>query len=80
MLAVKHYEVIISNEDEIISHKIYKTPNYLFEHSDYQFNSTFTINITVINIKGQRSNSTVTTKTIDIQNIISSKYYTMSCT
>ena len=74
MLAVKHYEVIISNEDEIISHKIYNTTNFLFEHLDYQFNSTFTISITVISIKGQRSNSTVTTKTIGIQNMISSKY------
>ena len=75
MLAVKHYEVIISKEpDEIISHKIYNTTNFLFEHSDYQFNPTFIISITVINIKGQRSNSTVTTKTIGIQNMISSKY------
>ena len=76
MLAVKHYKVIISNEDEVISHKIYNTTNFIFEHSDYHLNSTFIINITVtvINIKGQRSNSTVTTKTIGIQNMISSKY------
>ena len=74
MLAVKHYEVIISNEDEVISHRNYNTTNFLFEISDYHLSSsTFTINITVIDVKGQRSNSTVITKTIDIQNMISSK-------
>ena len=73
MLAVKHYEVIISNEDKVISHRNYNTTNFLFEISDYHLSSTFTINITVIDVKGQRSNSTVITKTIGIQNTISSK-------
>ena len=85
MLAVKHYEVIVSNEDEVISHKIHNTTNFLFEHSNYHFNSTFIINITVIDNKGQRSNPTVITKTIGIQNMTSSKCTdntvrtTMSC-
>ena len=73
MLATKHYDVRISNEDEVISHKIYNTTNFIFEHSDYHLSFTFNISITVIDIKGQRSNSTVITKTIDIQNITTSK-------
>ena len=74
MLATKHYDVRISIEDEVISHKIYNTTNFLFEHSDYHLSFTFNISITVIDIEGQRSNSTVITKTIGIQNITSSKY------
>ena len=73
MLATKHYDVRISNEDEVISHKIYNTTNFLFEHSDYHLSFTFNISITVIDIEGLRSNSTVITKTIDMQNITSSK-------
>ena len=73
MLATKHYDVRISNEDEVISHKIYNTTNFIFEHSDYHLSFTFNISITVIDNKGQRSNSTVITKTIGIQNITSSK-------
>ena len=74
MLATKHYDVRISNEDEVISHKICNTTNFLFEHSDYHLSFTFNISITVIDIKGQRSNSTVITKTIGIQNKTFSKY------
>ena len=73
MLATKHYDVRISNEDEVISHKIYNTTNFLFEYSDYHLSFTFNISITVIDIEGQRSNSIVITKTIGIQNIIFSK-------
>ena len=73
MLTTKHYDVRISNEDEVISHKIYNTTNFLFEHSDYHLSFTFNISITVIDIEGQRSNSTVITKTIGMQNITSSK-------
>ena len=74
MLAVKHYDVRISNENEAISQNIYNTTNFLFEHSEYHLNFTLIINITVIDIKGQRSNSTVITKTIDKTiGIISSK-------
>ena len=74
MFAVKHYDVIISSKDQIISQKLYNTTNFLFEHSDYHLNFTLIMNITVIDIKGQRSNSTVITKTIGFPNIISSKY------
>ena len=74
MSAVKHYDVRISNKDEVVSQKLYNTTNFLFDHSDYHLNFTLIINITVIDIKGQRSNSTIITKTIGIQNIISSKY------
>ena len=67
MLATKHYDVRISNEDEVISYKIYNTINFLFEHLNYHLSFTFNISITVIDIEGQRSNSTVITKTISIQ-------------
>ena len=67
MLATKHYDVRISNEDEVISHKTYNTTNFLFEHSDYHLSFTFNISITVVDIEGQRSNSTVITKIIGIQ-------------
>ena len=73
MLATKYYDVRISNKDEVISHGIYNTTNFLFEHSDYHLSFTFNISITVIDIEGQRSNSTVITKTIGMENIISSK-------
>ncbi len=73
MLATKHYNVRISNEDEVISHGIYNTTNFLFEHSDYHLSFMFNISITFVDIEGQRSNSTVITKTIGIQNITSSK-------
>ena len=71
MLAVKHYDVRISNKDEVISQNIYNTTNFLFEHSEYHLSFIFIISIMVIDIKGQRSNSTVINKTIGI---ISSKY------
>ena len=79
MLSVKHYDVRISNENEAISQTIYNTTSFLFEHSEYHLNFTLIINITIIDIKGQRSNSTVITKTIDKTinktiDIISSKY------
>ena len=74
MLAVKHYDVRISNKDEEISQNFYNRTNFLFEHLDNRLNFTLIMNITVIDIKGQRSNSTVITKTIGFQNIISSKY------
>ena len=74
MLAVKHYDVRISNKDEEISQNFYNRTNFLFEHLDNRLNFTLIINITVIDIKGQRSNSTAITKTIGFQNIISSKY------
>ena len=73
MLAVKHYDVRISNKDQIISQKLYNTTNFLFDYSDYHLNFTLIINIAVIDIKGQRSNSTVISKTIGIQTKISSK-------
>ena len=71
MLAVKHYDVRISNKDEVISQNIYNTTNFLFEHSEYHLSFTLIISITVIDIKGQRSNSTIINKTIGV---ISSKY------
>ena len=71
MLSVKHYDVGISNKDEVISQNIYNTTNFLFEHSECHLSFTFIINITVIDNKGQRSNSTIINKSIGI---ISSKY------
>ena len=79
MLAVKHYGVRILNEDDVISHRNYNTTNFLFEHLDYHLSSTFIINITVIDVKGQMSNSTVITKTIGTQNMTSSKCMDNTC-
>ena len=79
MLAVKHYDVRVSNKDEVISQNIYNATNFIFEHSEYHLHFTLNINITVIDIKGQRSNSTIITKTIGIQNIVSSKYMLHTC-
>ena len=72
MLAIKHYDVRInSSKGEVLSEKIDIT-TVIFDYLDNQ--STITINITVIDIKGQRSIPTITETTIGIQNItISSK-------
>ena len=65
MLPVQHYHVrIISSEGEIISAQNDNATTLMFEHLDNQVNITFTVNITVIDIKGLRSASSVVMKTI----------------
>ena len=67
MLPVQHYHVrIISSEGEIISEQNdnVTTLDLMFKHLKNQLNITFTVNITVVDIKGLRSASSVATKTI----------------
>ena len=69
MLPVQHYHVkIISSEGEIISAQNDTAAAIMFKHLDNHVNITFTVNITVVDIKGLRSASSVAMKTI------SSKY------
>ena len=74
MLAIKHYDVRMnSSKGEVLSENI-STTSVVFDHLDNHSTITYTVSITVVDIKGQRSNSTVTDMTIGIQNItLSSK-------
>ncbi len=59
MFAIKHYDVrVYSGEVEVLSEKTDKT-TLLFDHLDNDTKITYTINITVVDIKEQRSNATV---------------------
>ena len=70
MLPVQHYHVrIISSEGEVISEQSNNATTLMFKHLDNQVNITFTVDITVIDIKGLRSTSSVTLKTIGMQNV-----------
>ena len=72
MLPVQYYHVrIISSEGEIISEQNdnVTTLDLMFQHLENQLNIVFLVNITVVDIKGLRSASSVSTKTI----ILSSK-------
>ena len=65
MLPVQYYDVkIISSDGEIISMQNDNATTLMFEHLENQSNITFTVNITVIDIKGLRSASSVVVKTI----------------
>ena len=74
MLTIKHYDLRInSSKGEVLSEKIDNT-TVLFDHLDNHSTIAYTVSITVVDIKGQRSIPAVTEMTIDIQNItISSK-------
>ena len=75
MLAIKHYDVRInSSKGEVLSEKVDNT-TVIFDHLDDHSTITYTVSITVVDIKGQRSIPTVTETTIGMQNItkISSK-------
>ena len=75
MLPVQHYHVrIISSEGEIISAQNDNATTLIFKHLENQLNITFTVNITVVDIKGLRSASSVVIKTIGMQNVIYIKY------
>ena len=81
MVAVKHYDVRISSSDDDImlertvpDNAITVTFDYMADHSII----TLKINITVVDINGQRSESSVTVRNIsDMSNIIYSKYLCM---
>ena len=65
MLPFQHYHVrIISSEGEIISAQIENATTLMFKHLENQLNIVFTVNITVVDIQGLRSASSVSTKTI----------------
>ena len=71
MLPVQHYHVrIISSEGEIILEQNDNATTLIFKHLDNQVNITFTVNITVVDIKGLKSASSVVMKTIGMQNVI----------
>ena len=71
MLEVEWYDVTIS-QCELTSIKS-NTTTLLYEYLDDSSNITITVNIVVVDSRGQRSNSTVIMKTIYIQNAIPSK-------
>ena len=75
MLEDKWYDVMISSsQSKLTSIKSNATTLLLlYEYLDDSLNITITVNIVVVDSKGQRSNSTVTMKTIYIQNTIPSK-------
>ena len=67
MVAVKHYDVRISSIDgEIILERIEpdNATTFMFDNVDYHSFVTFKINITVIDINGQRSESSVVDRNI----------------
>ena len=73
MLEVEWYDVMISSsQSELTSIKSNAT-TLLYEYLDDSSNITIIVNIVVADSKGQRSSSTVTMKTIYIQNTIPSK-------
>ena len=78
MLAIKHYDVRINfSKSEVLSEKIDNT-TVVFDHLDNHSTITYTVSITVVDIKEQRSIPTVTETTIGMQNItISGKQHTL---
>ena len=69
MLAIKHYDVRInSSKGEVLSEKVDNT-TVIFDHLDNHSTITYTVSITVVDIKGQRSIPTVTEMTTYMQNI-----------
>ena len=79
MVAVEHYEVRISSSDgEIILERIVpdNATTFMFDHMDDDLIATFNISVTVVNINGQRSESSVVERNITGMHIpsISSKY------
>jgi len=74
MLAIQYYDVrITSSKDEIASRRIDNATAFSFEYLDNHSNIKFTVNITVFDIKGQNSNSSVIVKTFDMQNVFSTE-------
>ena len=68
MLPVQHYHVrIISSEGEIISAQNDNATTLVLICLDNHLNITFTVNITVVDIKGIQSTSSVVVKTIGMK-------------
>ena len=79
MVAVEHYEVRISSSDgKIILERIvpHDTTTFTFDYMDDDLIVIFNISVTVVNINGQRSESSVVERNITgkhIQNAVPSK-------
>ena len=70
MLALKYYCVeIISSKGEVVLKENVNETDAVIQHLNYTHNITFTVNITVVDIEGQRSDATVTMETIGMYNI-----------
>ena len=70
MLAIKHYDIRInSSKGEVLSQKVDNT-TVVFDYLDNHSTITYTVSITAVDTKGQRSAPTVTEMTIGMQNII----------
>ena len=64
MLAIKQYDVqIYSDEVKVLSVKTDNT-TLSFDHLDNSTKITYTVNITVVDIKGQRSDASITNGSI----------------
>ena len=71
MLPIKHYDVRINSSKCELKIAISTVNETTLTCEDNDKGITFTVNITVVDINGQRSNSTVTERIV--QNIPSSK-------
>ena len=79
MVAVEHYDVRISYSDGKILERTVpdNATTFMFDYMDDDLIITFNINITVVDINGQRSESSVVKRNITgthIPNKVSSKY------
>ena len=64
MLPIKHYDVRInSSKGNVAKAIVNETTLNVYENMDKSLEITYSVNITVIDMNGQRSNSTVTEKT-----------------
>ena len=60
MLAIDYYDIKInSSECEILYRRIYDNTTLSFNYSTNHPSITFTVSVTIVDTKGQRSNSTV---------------------
>ena len=83
MVAVKHYDVRIgSNDTEMMIERTEPdhATTFMFDPVDDRSVITFIINITVVDINGRRSESSVVERSIsNMPNIISSKFCGYIC-
>ena len=70
MLAVKYYDVKISFKEEVVVSDRTDDTAISFKHSDDPSSITFTVNVTVVDIKGQKSIPTIAETNIGMQNVI----------
>ena len=73
MLEIDYYDVIIRSSQSGISEIKSNTATLLYKYLNDNSNVTFTVNIIVVDINGQRSNSTVIMETIYMPSTILSK-------